>query len=293
MLEWKQGLLNHVHFTPSACALHGCVLHQAHRTQHMLRLLLATPAVNTGIYARLPMCHSHTFNSCSVSPARLSCHHFERSPVRSRAILSQGNVTISNDGATIMKLLDVVHPAAKTLVDVSLSQDAEVITAGGGQRGHARGCNVPGADRRGQQRFCGQDCGGPVMYRPVGSGGWQGWTCQGAAGRWQVGVSRGLGVSRSRELEVPWGWVLGRPLAGKQAACSYSCRPSCACSTHRVNAVDCAPNRSTWHRAMHSKHPRRAPRLLSVGSAHVPAAALQSRRPDAGRADRAGMSGLG
>ena len=25
-----------------------------------------------------------------------------------------------------MKLLDVVHPAAKTLVDISLSQDAEV-----------------------------------------------------------------------------------------------------------------------------------------------------------------------
>jgi hypothetical protein len=40
--------------------------------------------------------------------------------------LLQGHVTISNDGATIMKLLDVVHPAAKTLVDVSLSQDAEV-----------------------------------------------------------------------------------------------------------------------------------------------------------------------
>lgn len=34
--------------------------------------------------------------------------------------------TISNDGATIMTLLDVVHPAAKTLVDISLSQDAEV-----------------------------------------------------------------------------------------------------------------------------------------------------------------------
>lgn len=34
--------------------------------------------------------------------------------------------TITNDGATIMKLLDVVHPAAKTLVDISLSQDAEV-----------------------------------------------------------------------------------------------------------------------------------------------------------------------
>eukprot|EP00640_Fibrocapsa_japonica_P000673 CAMPEP_0113944536 /NCGR_PEP_ID=MMETSP1339-20121228/34475_1 /TAXON_ID=94617 /ORGANISM="Fibrocapsa japonica" /LENGTH=571 /DNA_ID=CAMNT_0000949771 /DNA_START=203 /DNA_END=1919 /DNA_ORIENTATION=- /assembly_acc=CAM_ASM_000762 len=36
------------------------------------------------------------------------------------------NVTVSNDGATIMKLLDVVHPAAKMLVDISLSQDAEV-----------------------------------------------------------------------------------------------------------------------------------------------------------------------
>lgn len=38
----------------------------------------------------------------------------------------QGKVTISNDGATIMKLLDVVHPAAKVLVDISLSQDSEV-----------------------------------------------------------------------------------------------------------------------------------------------------------------------
>merc|ERR1719253_1676353 len=34
--------------------------------------------------------------------------------------------TISNDGATIMKLLEVEHPAAKTLVDISMSQDAEV-----------------------------------------------------------------------------------------------------------------------------------------------------------------------
>merc|ERR1719163_2459151 len=35
-------------------------------------------------------------------------------------------VTISNDGATIMKQLDIAHPAAKTLVDISMSQDAEV-----------------------------------------------------------------------------------------------------------------------------------------------------------------------
>lgn len=38
----------------------------------------------------------------------------------------QGKATISNDGATIMKLLDIVHPAAKTLVDIAKSQDAEV-----------------------------------------------------------------------------------------------------------------------------------------------------------------------
>ncbi|XP_044259979.1 T-complex protein 1 subunit eta [Tribolium madens] len=37
-----------------------------------------------------------------------------------------GKATISNDGATIMKLLDVVHPAAKSLVDIAKSQDAEV-----------------------------------------------------------------------------------------------------------------------------------------------------------------------
>lgn len=37
-----------------------------------------------------------------------------------------GHATISNDGATIMKLLEVVHPAAKTLVDIARAQDAEV-----------------------------------------------------------------------------------------------------------------------------------------------------------------------
>lgn len=31
-----------------------------------------------------------------------------------------GNVTISNDGATLMKLLQVVHPAAVTLVQVHM-----------------------------------------------------------------------------------------------------------------------------------------------------------------------------
>ncbi|XP_045121280.1 T-complex protein 1 subunit eta-like [Portunus trituberculatus] len=39
---------------------------------------------------------------------------------------AKGSATISNDGATIMKQLDIVHPAAKTLVDIAKSQDAEV-----------------------------------------------------------------------------------------------------------------------------------------------------------------------
>lgn len=38
----------------------------------------------------------------------------------------RGKASISNDGATIMKLLDVIHPAAKTLVEIAKSQDAEV-----------------------------------------------------------------------------------------------------------------------------------------------------------------------
>lgn len=44
-----------------------------------------------------------------------------------KTVLLKQGVTISNDGATIMKLLDIVHPAAKSLVDVSLAQDAEVV----------------------------------------------------------------------------------------------------------------------------------------------------------------------
>lgn len=39
-----------------------------------------------------------------------------------------GKSTISNDGATILKLLDIIHPAAKILVDIAKSQDVEVRT---------------------------------------------------------------------------------------------------------------------------------------------------------------------
>lgn len=43
-----------------------------------------------------------------------------------KLIHEQLRVTISNDGATIINLLDIVHPAAKVLVDIAKSQDDEV-----------------------------------------------------------------------------------------------------------------------------------------------------------------------
>jgi len=39
---------------------------------------------------------------------------------------SLGDITISNDGATIMKQMDVDHPAAKMIVEIAKSQDQEV-----------------------------------------------------------------------------------------------------------------------------------------------------------------------
>jgi T-complex protein 1 subunit eta len=45
---------------------------------------------------------------------------------RDKLVSTGRGVTISNDGATLMKLLEISHPAARTLVDISLSQDAAV-----------------------------------------------------------------------------------------------------------------------------------------------------------------------
>jgi T-complex protein 1 subunit eta len=42
-----------------------------------------------------------------------------------KLIHSNGKVVISNDGATIMKTLEIVHPAAKSMVDISMAQDSE------------------------------------------------------------------------------------------------------------------------------------------------------------------------
>ena len=41
-------------------------------------------------------------------------------------VSDRGQPQITNDGATILKLLDIVHPAARTLVDIARAQDAEV-----------------------------------------------------------------------------------------------------------------------------------------------------------------------
>lgn len=39
---------------------------------------------------------------------------------------SKGQVLITNDGATILKQMEVVHPTAKMLVEISKAQDVEV-----------------------------------------------------------------------------------------------------------------------------------------------------------------------
>ena len=43
-----------------------------------------------------------------------------------KMIITDDTTTISNDGATIIKLLNIEHPAAKSLVDVAKSQDNEI-----------------------------------------------------------------------------------------------------------------------------------------------------------------------
>lgn len=37
-----------------------------------------------------------------------------------------GDVTVTNDGATILKLLEVEHPAARVLIELAQLQDQEV-----------------------------------------------------------------------------------------------------------------------------------------------------------------------
>jgi T-complex protein 1 subunit eta len=44
-----------------------------------------------------------------------------------KLIHNNKGTTISNNGATIMCLLDIIHSAAKILVDIAKSQDSEVL----------------------------------------------------------------------------------------------------------------------------------------------------------------------
>ncbi|KAG7099771.1 T-complex protein 1 subunit eta [Marasmius oreades] len=41
-------------------------------------------------------------------------------------VSERGEAQITNDGATVLKLLEIVHPAGRTLVDIARAQDAEV-----------------------------------------------------------------------------------------------------------------------------------------------------------------------
>lgn len=76
------------------------------------------------------MKHVYFISSRSITD-QLSTHH--RHPLHfSPFLLTQmlvddiGDVTITNDGATILKLLEVEHPAAKILVELAELQDIEV-----------------------------------------------------------------------------------------------------------------------------------------------------------------------
>jgi len=66
----------------------------------------------------------HNINACQAVVDILST---TLGPRGMDKLIQQGNTTtISNDGATIIKCLDIVHPAAKMLTDISLAQDYEV-----------------------------------------------------------------------------------------------------------------------------------------------------------------------
>lgn len=45
---------------------------------------------------------------------------------KKRHLRNPADIFSTDDGATLLKLLDIVHPAARTLVDIARAQDAEV-----------------------------------------------------------------------------------------------------------------------------------------------------------------------
>jgi T-complex protein 1 subunit eta len=85
-------------------------------------------ACQVKLFCRFTIWKEHIFQFDFHNQAIVDCVRTTLGPrgMDKLMVEAQGKATISNDGATIMKLLDVVHPAAKTLVDIAKSQDAEV-----------------------------------------------------------------------------------------------------------------------------------------------------------------------
>lgn len=61
------------------------------------------------------------------NPNRITTEHVARMRNNQTLCVKVGDVTITNDGATILKQLDVEHPAAKVLVELADLQDQEVM----------------------------------------------------------------------------------------------------------------------------------------------------------------------
>jgi len=78
---------------------------------------------DTCLLHQLSVNHRH----CQPSSSPLPSSHSSLSSSHAQMLVDDiGDVTITNDGATILKLLEVEHPAAKILVELAELQDIEV-----------------------------------------------------------------------------------------------------------------------------------------------------------------------
>ena len=113
----------------STVIIHNCLLHHSSRPQSRIMSHLLQPTVvllKDGSEQAQGKSHViHNVNACQA------VSEIVRTTLGPRGMdkliyNNSGNVTISNDGRTIIDLLDIVHPAAKTLVDIAIAQDNEV-----------------------------------------------------------------------------------------------------------------------------------------------------------------------
>ncbi|XP_028108780.1 T-complex protein 1 subunit alpha-like [Camellia sinensis] len=84
----------------------------------------------TDIYIYICICHLGNVWECAVMACQAVANIVKSSlgPVGLDKMLVDniGDVTITNGGATVLKMLDVEHPAAKALVELAELQDREV-----------------------------------------------------------------------------------------------------------------------------------------------------------------------